>query len=62
MTRKDTTIDEPEPNRAAHAARGDRTRVADEIMAISKRCATLRRKTRHTAEAIIGYDERGLPR
>ena len=37
-------------------------RLEDEIKAISRRAAALPRRTGRTAEEIIGYDERGLPR
>jgi hypothetical protein len=33
-----------------------------EIMAISRRCAALPRKSGRTPEQIIGYDDDGLPR
>ncbi len=36
--------------------------LKDEIMAISRRCAALPRRTGRTADEIIGYDEHGLPR
>ena len=39
-----------------------RPRLEDEIMAISRRCAAMPRKTGRTPEEIIGYDDRGLPR
>lgn len=34
----------------------------DEIMAISRRTAAMPRRTGKTADEIIGYDQRGLPR
>lgn len=37
-------------------------RLKDEIMAISHRAAALPRQTGRSAEEIVGYDERGLPR
>jgi antitoxin VapB len=37
-------------------------RLKDEIMAISWRAAALPRRTGRTADEILGYDERGLPR
>jgi antitoxin VapB len=37
-------------------------RLRDEIMAISRRTAALPRRTGRTADEILGYDERGLPR
>ena len=37
-------------------------RLKDEIMAISRRAAGLPRTTGKSAEEIIGYDERGVPR
>jgi antitoxin VapB len=37
-------------------------RLKDEIMAISRRAAALRRRTGRSPEEIIGYDDRGLPR
>jgi antitoxin VapB len=37
-------------------------RLKDEIMAISRRAAALPRRTGRTADEILGYDERGLPR
>jgi antitoxin VapB len=37
-------------------------RLKDEIMAISKRARALPRRTGRSAEEILGYDERGLPR
>jgi antitoxin VapB len=37
-------------------------RLADEIIAISRRAAALPRRTGRTPEEIVGYDERGLPR
>jgi antitoxin VapB len=37
-------------------------RLKDEIMAISRRTAALPRRTGRTADEILGYDERGLPR
>jgi antitoxin VapB len=36
--------------------------LRDEIMAISRRTAALPRRTGRTADEILGYDERGLPR
>lgn len=36
--------------------------LKDEIMAISRRTAAMPRRTGRTADEIIGYDERGLPR
>ena len=36
--------------------------LKDEIMAISRRTAALPRRTGRTADEILGYDERGLPR
>ena len=36
--------------------------LKDEIMAISRRCAALPRRTGRSADEIIGYDEHGLPR
>ena len=37
-------------------------RLKDEIMAISRRTAALPRRTGRTADEILGYGERGLPR
>jgi antitoxin VapB len=37
-------------------------RLRDEIMAISRRTAALPRHTGRSADAILGYDDRGLPR
>jgi antitoxin VapB len=37
-------------------------RLKDEIMAISRRAAALPRRTGRSANEILGYDERGLPR
>jgi antitoxin VapB len=37
-------------------------RLKDEIMAISRRAASLPRRTGRTPEDIIDYDERGVPR
>jgi antitoxin VapB len=37
-------------------------RLRDEIMAISRRTAALPRRTGRSADEILGYDERGLPR
>jgi antitoxin VapB len=37
-------------------------RLRDEIMAISRRAAALPRRTGRSADEILGYDERGLPR
>jgi antitoxin VapB len=37
-------------------------RLKDEIMAISRRAGALPRRTGRSAEEILGYDERGLPR
>lgn len=37
-------------------------RLRDKIMAISRRAAALPRRTDHSPEEIIGYDERGVPR
>ena len=37
-------------------------RLKDEIMAISRRTAALPRRTGRTADEVLGYDERGLPR
>jgi antitoxin VapB len=39
-----------------------RPSLEDEIMAISRRCAAMPRKTGRTPDEIIGYDEHGLPR
>jgi antitoxin VapB len=36
--------------------------LKEEIMAISRRAAALPRRTGRSADEIIGYDERGLPR
>lgn len=35
--------------------------LKDEIMDISRRCASLPRRTGKAADEIIGYDESGLP-
>ena len=40
----------------------ERRSVKDEIMEISRRCATIPRRTNLTPDEIIGYDEWGLPR
>jgi antitoxin VapB len=37
-------------------------RLRDEIMAISRRAGALPRRTRRSADEILGYDEHGLPR
>ena len=37
-------------------------RLKDQLMAISRRAAALPRRTGRSAEEILGYDERGLPR
>ena len=37
-------------------------RLKDQLMAISRRAAALPRRTGRSAEEIIDYDERGLPR
>jgi antitoxin VapB len=37
-------------------------RLSDEIMTISRRAGALPRRTGHSADDILGYDERGLPR
>ena len=37
-------------------------RLKEEIMAISRRAAALPRRTGRSADEIIDYDERGLPR
>jgi antitoxin VapB len=37
-------------------------RLRDEIMALSRRTAALPRRTGRTADEILGYDERSLPR
>jgi antitoxin VapB len=37
-------------------------RMRDEIMAISRRVRALPRRTGRSADEILGYDERGLPR
>jgi antitoxin VapB len=51
------------PREAPDAARpGTARSVEAEIMAISRRCAALPRRTDRTPEEIIGYDEHGLPR
>jgi antitoxin VapB len=39
-----------------------RRRLADEIDAIARHCASLPVLDTRSAEAIIGYDERGVPR
>jgi antitoxin VapB len=39
-----------------------RASLEDEIMAISRRCAAIPRRTGRTPDEIIGYDEHGLPR
>jgi antitoxin VapB len=36
--------------------------LADDLDEISQRCASLPDLDRRSAEAILGYDERGLPR
>ena len=38
------------------------TDVAEEIMKISLRCRVLPEKDQRSAEEILGYDERGIPR
>jgi antitoxin VapB len=43
-------------------ARAPFPRLKDELMAISRRAAALPRRTGRTADEILGYDERGLPR
>jgi antitoxin VapB len=43
-------------------ARATFPRLKDELMAISRRAAALPRRTGRTADEILGYDERGLPR
>jgi antitoxin VapB len=37
-------------------------RLNDEIMTVSRRAGALPRRTGHSADDILGYDERGLPR
>ena len=37
-------------------------RLKNEIIAISRRTAALPRRTGRSADEILGYDERGLPR
>ncbi|MFZ5470521.1 MAG: type II toxin-antitoxin system VapB family antitoxin [Myxococcota bacterium] len=37
-------------------------RLKDEIMTISRRAASLPRRTGRSADEILGYDDRGLPR
>jgi antitoxin VapB len=37
-------------------------RLADELLEIGKRCASLPDLDTRTAEEILGYDENGLPR
>ena len=39
-----------------------RRRLADELDAIARHCASLPVLDRRSAEEIIGYDERGVPR
>jgi antitoxin VapB len=41
--------------------RAYRPSLEDDIMAISRRCAALPRRTGRTSDEIIGYDDRGLP-
>ena len=36
--------------------------LKDDIMAISRRAGQIRRHTSRTADEIIGYDDKGLPR
>jgi antitoxin VapB len=43
-------------------ARAAFPRLRDEIMAISRRTAALPRRTGRSADEILGYDDRGLPR
>ena len=42
--------------------RGAATEVADEIMKISLRCRALPDRDRRSADDILDYDEKGLPR
>jgi antitoxin VapB len=39
-----------------------RRRLADELDAIARHCASLPVRDTRSAEGIIGYDERGVPR
>ncbi|MCB1693193.1 MAG: type II toxin-antitoxin system VapB family antitoxin [Pseudomonadales bacterium] len=36
--------------------------LADQVLEISERAATYKRRSRRTQEEIIGYDDRGLPK
>ena len=47
--------------RSEGAKSQEHSSLEDKIMAISRRCAALPRKTGGTPDEIIGYDERGLP-
>lgn len=40
----------------------NRRRLADELDEIARRCAALPVRDKRTADDILGYDERGLPR
>jgi antitoxin VapB len=49
------------PVRGRHKRLEPARSLEEEIMAISRRCAALPRRTERTPEEIIGYDPHGLP-
>lgn len=48
--------------RLARVRRPRGPRLSDELLRISRRCARLPVEDDRSAEELIGYDERGLPR
>jgi antitoxin VapB len=48
--------------RLARVRRVRRRSLAEDVLAIGRRCARLRVKDGRSAEEIVGYDRNGLPR
>jgi hypothetical protein len=62
MAQTDGTCGKADPCKdGGRTPQRDRRSLAAAIMAISRRCAALPRRTGRTPDEIIGYDERGLP-
>ena len=56
------SIKDPEADRLARVRRARGPRLSDELLKIARRCARLPLKDPRSADEILGYDERGLPR
>ena len=57
-----TAVVESLRERLARVRRMRGPRLSEELLKIGRRCARLAVKDKRSADEIIGYDERGLPR